>query len=130
MSTLGRKSMKKTLKLLREDAFSATKSLERESRVFISKSKKWVKSGEKIMKEGGKPEELTKELLAYGRMCQDYISSLLVAFTPILKYLESLDSYAFELDEAWDNLLKRMEQATKEIVPPKKEKKKKTPYIN
>jgi len=106
MSTLGRKAMKKTLERLKKDAMGNTKN-------FIDLF-----------------ADLEKEVDSMSSEEQDLfilvIQPSLLAIKSLLRYVQALKDYGYELDEAWDKLLKTVEQA-KPIQ--KKGEAKKTSYI-
>ena len=89
MSTLGRKAMKKTLKRLREDALGATGD-------YLSLVKK--------LRAQDKSEEMETLL---GKII-DRSHPMIIS---VLRYIQALEDYGYELDEEWDKLLKTIEQA-------------------
>lgn len=106
MSTLGRKAMRKTLERLKEDAMGNAKFL---MDLFV---------------------DLSKEIDSMSREEQDLFDLIIGpsyrATKSLLRYVQSLEDYGYELDEAWDKLLKTVEQ----VKPAqKKEEAKKTSYI-
>ena len=106
MSTLGRKAMKQTLERLKKDAMGNTKFV---TNLFV---------------------DLLKEMDSMSREEQDLVNLVtepsLRAIKSLLRYVQSLKDYGYELDEAWDKLLKTVEQ----VKPAqKKEEAKKTSYI-
>ena len=102
MSTLGRETMRKTLKRLKNDAYDIIDE-------FLDSHRKLRKS---LNREG--------HLLSI---------DALDAIDACIRYIETLEDYGYELDKKWDKLLKSIEQ-TKESKPvQRKEETKKTSYI-
>lgn len=92
--------MKKTLERLKKDALN---DAERYIRVF---EKLW----EKI-------DEMSKE--------EQDLLGLLTEYTPravisLLRYIQALEDYGYELDKAWDRLLKSAEQVKQKTSSQKK----------
>ena len=107
MSTLGRKAMKKTLERLKKDALRNADNC-----LTVFKTQ-WDKIDE-MSKEGRK---LLDELTEYTPR----------AVISLLRYIQALEDYGYELDEEWDKLLERSRKAQEQAQAVQKEKKK-PPY--
>ena len=105
MSTLGRKAMKKTLKHLKEDALKATKNC--------------LDDFETQLKKYDNMSETDQELVYSLRIVAGH------AIVRLLRYIQALEDYGYELDEKWDKLLKTIGQAR--AGKPKSLKKEKKP---
>ena len=113
MSTLGRKAMKKTLERLKEDALSNTRQCADFVKVLFRK----------LEEERGKMDEDTQSLFA---LLLNFSGDAVLS---LLRYIQALEDYGYELDEEWDKLLKSIEEAQQPKPTQKKEEAKKTSYI-
>ena len=94
MATLGRKAMKRTLKRLKEDAVSKTK----QCYGFMEEMIKLLDE------EGSRMNGKSQAFLQLITMAQD-------ATTSLLRYIQALEDYGYELDEEWEKLLESIKQA-------------------
>lgn len=108
MSTLGRKAMKKTLERLKEDALT---DVENCLSVF---KKQWDKI-----------DELSKEKKDLLNLLTEYTPRAIIS---LLRYVQGLEAYGYELDEEWDKLLERSRKAQEQSQAVQKEGKKKPSY--
>jgi hypothetical protein len=99
--------MKKTLKRLKEDAVVKTGQ-------YYDFMAKMIK----ILNEESSMDGKSRAFIHLIGMTQDTTTSL-------LRYIQALEDYGYELDEEWNKLLKRIEQAQEA----KKEGTKKISYI-
>jgi len=76
-----------------------------------------------IWKDAKKMSEDMEDILdMFSRYSYDAVSSL-------MRYVQALEGYGYELDEEWDKLLKSIKEARHGKPVPKKEETKKTSYI-
>lgn len=99
MSTLGRKAMKKTLERLKQDALRDTDDVSNMVVKFTTMS-----------------NDTNETKLAF---LMQYYHSSAKAIVSIIMYIQALEDYSLELDEAWDRLLKTVEE-TKQKKPPQR----------
>ena len=100
MSTLGRKAIKKTLERLRKDALSDTG--------------KCLNTFDKFLK---KIDEMSKEERKLLEVLTEYTPRAVIS---LLRYIQALEDYGYELDEEWDRLLQTVKQTQERTKPTQK----------
>jgi len=101
--------MKKTLERLKEEAFADGELC--------------LEIFENLWKKIDDMNEEAEELLIY---LSEYVPRTLIS---LLRYVQALEDYGYEIDKEWDKLLKNIEETREQSKSIQKERKKKPSYI-
>lgn len=93
MSSLGRKALKKTLERLKKDA---TRNLDRCVTMFEETQ-----------------DDYDKLSTGQKKLYERIFRSTMPAVGSAIRYIQALEDYGYELDDAWDKLLRTVEQTDK-----------------